>query len=170
MPDKNNFAFHFMAPFPLEKCKRRIQNLHEDSTLFAWKGQTRLVAKVWDVNDHAAAFKVYRASKSSLEFQGSWAMTHARGILKQEGEQTEVVGEVVLPTLGQIITWVLVLILWGWFSYFMGMMMMAAGWHPAALIFASGGLLNVVILGTWYFQDSARKDLKRLVEATLQEL
>ncbi len=171
MSDQQNFSFHFTAPFPLEKCKRRIESLHEEATLLALRGQMRVIAKTRDVDDTATVFTVHRAPKSSLDISFFPPSVQARGVLKlnQEG-QTEVFGEVTLTRLGQVLGSVFVLAFWGWFSYFIGMMITAVGWHPATIIFASGGLLIATILGVWYMQDSSRKEIKRLVEATLQGL
>jgi hypothetical protein len=89
-----NQPFNFITPFSLEHCKRRLMYRHEKSTLWAWRGQTRLELQTWDVDYQSVGFRLRRVAKSSLELNLGTPVNLVGLLERLSGEQTSVTAEV----------------------------------------------------------------------------
>src|SRR5689334_4789932 len=82
------FQRQFISPFSLENCISRLTSRTEKPTLWAWKGETRLQADVWKIDDDSAGFQVFNAPKSSLQLQWGTSTTSARGAMFRQADGT----------------------------------------------------------------------------------
>jgi hypothetical protein len=83
-------ARDFIAPFPLEKCARRLEEREERPTFWSFDWQQRLKVRVWRVDADTYAFRLVLAPKSWLEFEPIKLVKLEGGLGRLEGGQTQV--------------------------------------------------------------------------------
>ena len=100
----------FIADLPIETCKRRLESRHQNFTLIAWRGQTRVAVKVVLVDANTYKFRLKRVSKSSPFEWGSSGGFH--GYLRRlTNNSTAVVGQKKINWFSIIITQILMFLM-----------------------------------------------------------
>lgn len=91
-----NDRFDFVAPYPLEECRRRLNAQHEKRTFWAWNGQMRTDVKLDQRDSLLTRFEIRRVGKNSYTRTGSSVLI--KGELEALSEkQTQVRGHIEIP-------------------------------------------------------------------------
>lgn len=164
------FQRQFISPFSLENCISRLNSRSEKTTLWAWRGATRLQANVWKTDDDSAGFQVYKAPKSAMEFQWGSSVTSARGAMfRQADGTTTVLVEAKTSMLGYMLFGVLMFFLWLMLSVTLIVPMLMEISLIAAVV-VSGFTLFLVIAGSILYFDWQHADLLYIVRESLGDV
>ncbi len=164
------FQRQFNSPFSLENCISRLMSRSEKPTLWAWKGETRLQADVWKIDDDSAGFQVYKAPKSSMQFQFGTSTTSARGAMfRQADGTTTILVEAKTSVLGYLLYGILIFFLWLMISAtLISPILMEAG--LVAVVAISGFALFLIIVISILYFDWVHADLLYTVRASLGDI
>jgi hypothetical protein len=158
-------AVRFVAPFGLNECRSRLLSRTEPTAVFAWKFQTRLVAEVWPLDRDMLSFVLYRAPKSSLQWDVFSKVTRVRGVLgRQSDRETEVLFVVETTIVGYVLYTLTLLLFWVAFT---GMLIegFALGWQPAVI--AGAVVLALLMIVYVFYVEFEHGRLRKVVEQTL---
>ena len=158
------FERRWITSLPLEECRTRVARENEEATIWATKYQQRTVVKVWQVDHNLAGFELKRVPKSSMSFGFGNGIT-ALGILQRTPDGTEVFVQAKISPLVSIMLPLVTLFFWGALSTIARSLLIA---QPLVLtVLASGGILIALVIYMFYWMDSERRRLLRIVEASL---
>ncbi len=138
----------FVANLSLDKCKSRLESRHENFTLLALRGQTRIAVKVRPVEPNTYKFSLRRVGKSSPfdwaasgEFSG-----YLRGLTS---EKTAVVGQQKLNWFSLVFSEIVMIMIS--FGMLLGFVSDGTANRDNILFFVLGaGVINVVLIGWSY--------------------
>ena len=104
----------FLAPLPMDKAIRRLQNKHESFAFFAWEWTMRTTVKIKVQDNSTVKFSMERIGKNDLF--NLFPMAHAKGYLRRyDANHTMVVATAKVPARTVVLTIVLYLFMLGSF-------------------------------------------------------
>lgn len=138
----------FVANLSLDKCKARLESRHENFTLLAFRGQTRIAVKVWPVDTNTYKFSLKRVSKSSpFDWIGSGGFSgYLRGL---SADRTAVVGQQKLNWISLIWAEIVMVLM----SFFMIVGFVSDGTanrDNIPLFIVAAIIINIVLIGFSY--------------------
>lgn len=92
----------FVAPMPLDKCVRRLEQQHEPPAFWAWDWQYRVWIETQAVDALTYRFVMRKVQRSMFELRIAYASV--RGYLRAvDGERTAVIAEARYAGLGMLL-------------------------------------------------------------------
>lgn len=160
----NPFERQWISRLSLEECRKRLVMEHEEATFWATRYQRRTAVKVWQVDSNLVGFEVRRVPKSWLQFDMSNGIK-AQGILQRHMDGTQVFVEAKISPLAQGFYYIFLLIFWGALSTVIRSYLLT---QPLVMtVLASGGLLILLLILSFFWLDFERRRLLRIVETAL---
>lgn len=162
-------TLRFIAPFSLANARSRLDSRSEPATLWAWRGQTRIVVETWQIDMRTVGFTIRHAPKSTLTWDIPMMRRKLRGFLREyRDDETAVIARMEDNPVPFVLESFFALLMGGLVGLWVSIMTLEAGAHLFWIIVGGGFTLLAVTAGILWFTEMHHRRLFNIVAESLQ--